>query len=795
MEKLGLLRSACAVSLLYASASITSPAQTFTTLQSFDGTDGQGPFALLEGTDGNFYGITSAGGANTPCPTGNPSGCGTIFEITPAGTLTTLHSFNGTDGIGSGAVLIQGSDGTFYGTTNSGGANAKGSIFSIIPGGSLVTLYSFCSQTNCADGSLPSGLAQGNDGNFYGTTAAGGANSSGTIFEITPAGALTTLYSFPSAPGLTGPPNAPAYYPSGVVQGSDGNFYGPAFGGNQLCGLGNDFDAYCGSIFKVTPEGTLTTLYSFCTQPGCTDGFGASWLVQGTDGNLYGTTAYGGNQCSQPDLGPYYSCGTIFKITPEGTFTRLHAFNWADGASPNGTLQNSNGNGPGLIQGSDGNFYGTTAGGGANSAGTLFKITPSGTLITLYNLVGSSSYGQIVSTGPGGLAQATNGFNGTTRDGGSDSDGTVFSFSLGVGGTTPSTSNLSLSPAIITVGSAGPVVMTATVAPVSGSGTPTGVVVFFNGSNQLGPADLSGGVTTFSYNPSSLALGPYQLSAIYSGDSTFATSTSSAATLTVSSLPAAATPSFSPAPGTYSSTQNVTISESTPGATIYFTDDGTTPTTSSDVYNGPITVSSRETINAIAGASGYLTSGVATAAYTVSLTPDYNLSVSPTTLTIVAGQSGTAKFTVTPMNGFNSAVTFACSDLPSGAMCSFNPSSVTPSGGNAASSTLTVGTTAASATLRGPISSTNFLNCALLVPLFGMILSIRPRRKSPVGGLGVFGIIASLALAIGLTSCGSHAANPSPNATEIKSVVTVTASSTGSGASNHTAALTIMITQ
>jgi hypothetical protein len=146
--------------------------------------------------------------------------------------------------------------------------------------------------------------------------------------------------------------------------------------------------------------------------------------------------------------------------------------------------------------------------------------------------------------------------------------------------------------------------MTARVTPASGNGVPTGVVAFFHGS-ELAPSNLSGGVASFDYNPSSLALNTYQITAIYSGDGTFATSTSSAQTLTVNSLPLAATATFSPGSGTYGSAQRVTINDTTTGATIYYTNDGTTPTTSSAVYNGPITVGSTETLQAIAGAGGF----------------------------------------------------------------------------------------------------------------------------------------------------------------------------------------------
>jgi uncharacterized repeat protein (TIGR03803 family) len=570
-----------------------------------------------------------------------------------------------------------------------------------------------------------------------------------------------------------------------VVQGTDGNFYGAAGGGgSDNCGYRQP--GPCSTIFKLTPSGTLTTLYSFCEQAGCPDGSGPGALVQGTDGNFYGTST------APLDKGS----GTVFKITPAGTLTTLYTFceqaGCPDGSGPSG-----------LLQGTDGNFYGTTGGGGSGSGpnctvgcGTIFKMSPQGTLITLY------SFDETDGDGPNGLAITTNGtIFGTTVGGGASNNGTVFSLSLGIGGTTASTTSLNLSPASVTVGSAGPVVMTATVAPASGSGTPTGVVAFFNGSNELGSTIMSGGVATYNYNPSKLALDTYQISAIYSGDGTFATSTSAAQTLTVSSLPAAATPSFSPPAGSYKSPQTVTITDSTTGATIYFTNDGTTPTTSSEVYNGPITVSSTETLNAIAAASGYLSGAVATATYTISTNPDYNLSVTPSTLTIVAGQSGTAKFTVTPVNGFSSQVSFACSGLPSEATCSFDPPSVTPSGGNPVSSTVTINTTAASAALRGPRQSSSYLNYALLVPCLGVIFAITTRQKRTFHGWRVFGMFALLALAAGLTSCGSSskAGNPgnpgTPGTPAGASTVTVTASASGTGAINHTAALTITITQ
>src|SRR5277367_4076965 len=170
-------RIAGAVFLVCAATAIASPAQTFATLVNFDGTDGANPEAgLVQATNGEFYGTTSEGGAN---------GIGTVFKITSKGTLTTLHSFDGsTDGEFPVAGLVQAPNGDFYGTTEIGGANGGGTVFKITGGGTLTTLHSF---DGGADGGSPfGGLVQATDGNFYGTTVSGGANGQGgTIFKIT----------------------------------------------------------------------------------------------------------------------------------------------------------------------------------------------------------------------------------------------------------------------------------------------------------------------------------------------------------------------------------------------------------------------------------------------------------------------------------------------------------------------------------------------------------------------------------------------------------------------------------
>ena len=292
-----------------------------------------------------------------------------MFEITPAGTLTTLYSFcsetNCTDGDSPWyAGLVQASNGNLYGTTLYGGANDYGTVFEITTGGVLTTLHSF----DGTDGDAPTALVQASNGNFYGTTVYGGANYYGTVFKITAEGVLTTLHSFDGTDG------AEPYY--ALVQASnrnhrgehtdhDGNFYGTTqFGGA---------DDY-GTVFEITAEGVLTTLHSFDGTDGAEPLAG---LVQARnrnhrgghtdhedhrgehtdhDGNFYGTTIYGGAN----------DYGTVFEITPAGTLTTLHSFDYIDGEYPYA----------GLVQASNGNFYGTTGFGGAYSYGTVFELTP-----------------------------------------------------------------------------------------------------------------------------------------------------------------------------------------------------------------------------------------------------------------------------------------------------------------------------------------------------------------------------------------------------------------------------------
>ena len=390
--------------LLCAAAAISVPAQTFTTLFSFDGADGYGPSSrLIQATNGDFYGTTPDGGG--------AGSRGTVFKITASGRLTTLFSFCAQDGCTNGYVpmagLVQATNGDFYGTTAYGGAYGYGTVFKITLSGTLTTLYSFCTQSVCTDGRYPyAGLIQATNGNLYGTTDDGGAYGYGTVFKITPSGTLTTLYSFCAQSGC---PDGAYPYGGGLIQAANGDLYGTtSFGG-----------AYGrGTVFEITPSGALTTLYSFCAQTGCPDGaYPEAGLIQAANGNFYGTTNVGGA----------YDLGTVFNITPSGMMTTLYSFCAQSRCTDGSDLV------AGLIQATNGDFYGTTAGGGAYKSGTVFEITPSGTLTTVYSFCAQSGCadGEYPSAG---LIQATNGeFYGTTAVGGAYGRGTVFSLSAGLG--------------------------------------------------------------------------------------------------------------------------------------------------------------------------------------------------------------------------------------------------------------------------------------------------------------------------------------------------------------------------
>jgi uncharacterized repeat protein (TIGR03803 family) len=436
------------VLVLAVSMTQSAQAQTFTSLASFNGTNGSYPLAqLVQATDGNLYGTTDQAA--------DSSGYGSVFEVTTSGTLTLLYTFcpDGPppnefcqDGDDPVAGLVQATNGDLYGTTEFGGpkgahGNTFGTVYEITtPSDTFKTLYGFPIANGC--GPEPTaGLMQASNGDLYGTTVCGGAFGSGSVFKITKlteASTPTTLYSFCGAPscGMDQPTDADGFGPvAGLIQASNGDLYGTTTGGGA--NRGNQVNG--GTVFKITPGGVLTTLYSFCAQTNCTDGLNPIGpLVQASNGNFYGMTVYGGATTNC-----IVGCGTIFQITPAGVLTTLYNFcsqaNCADGV-PGGYPT-------ALIQGTDGNLYGVTADGGNDNngasncplsygCGTIFQITTGGTLTTLYSLCSQS--GCVDGFSPqGGLVQDTDGtFYGTTSIGGATgfgNSGTVFSLSTGLG--------------------------------------------------------------------------------------------------------------------------------------------------------------------------------------------------------------------------------------------------------------------------------------------------------------------------------------------------------------------------
>jgi uncharacterized repeat protein (TIGR03803 family) len=295
---------------------------TLTTLYSFckqtSCEDGVKPGAgLVLATDGNFYGTTESGGFRNRC--GN--GCGTVFKITPAGTFTPIHSFcypscGEEQGATPYAGLIQAADGVFYGTTLRGGDSSCtesglgcGTIFKVTRSGDFTNLHTFVGN----DGSNPNGgLIQATNGNFYGATNTGGTYGMGTLFEISSAGVFTSLHIFNGTDGDG---------PTSLLQADDGNLYGTTQY-QTANGLG--------TIFRITPDGEFTSLYTFDGDDG-EDPVGP--LIQATDGNLYGVTEFGGlNSCSTGD------CGTLYRFTLAGTLTTMYDFTSKRGWNPSGTL-------------------------------------------------------------------------------------------------------------------------------------------------------------------------------------------------------------------------------------------------------------------------------------------------------------------------------------------------------------------------------------------------------------------------------------------------------------------------
>lgn len=359
---------------------------TLTTVHNFAGptTDGSNPRSpLLLAADGNYYGTTSEGGTKSD---------GTVFKLAWNGTLTILHDFAGADGAAPHAGLIQGSDGMLYGTCSSGtGSAANGTVFKISTTGILKTLHMFTGANN--DGADPEGgVVEGNDGNYYGTTAGGGIEGWGMTYKLSSTGVFSQFYVFQFTDG---------WHPkASMILGKDGNFYGTA-SANAANGVGG--------VFKLTPGGAYTLLYSFGAKPAEADGSTPDApLIQGVDGALYGATSAGGTA----------SDGTVFRITTAGKLTTLHSFTGgAEGADPEG----------GLVQGIDGWFYGGTNQGGTDNWGTLYKVSAAGAFSDIYPFTFTEGWHPLDSP----IIGLDGNYWMTASANGSKGDGTAFEFETG----------------------------------------------------------------------------------------------------------------------------------------------------------------------------------------------------------------------------------------------------------------------------------------------------------------------------------------------------------------------------
>jgi uncharacterized repeat protein (TIGR03803 family) len=316
-----------------------------------------------------------------------------------AQTETALYKYPNTSSNDTGIVwpgiLIQGVDGELYGTIQTNGANSQGTVFKMTTDGDYTQVYNFCAEGGgcLVTGAIPDGgVTLGSDGNYYGTTQNGGAFAFGSVYKLTPTGTLTNLWSFTEDHTTQHINDAgfPSYAP---LLGQDGNFYGVASG---------DYTGDYGDFYKVTAKGAFTP-HNF----NFTDGDGPNLPVQGSDGSFYGTTQFGGD--------PTCKCGVVYKTTTAGKITVLHNFTGgaSDGNRPTGIL----------VQGKDGDFYGTTYSGGSNGLGTIFKISST----KVYKLIHSFT-GDPDGTHPlaGMIAGSDGNLYGTTTTGGSHNGGSVY---------------------------------------------------------------------------------------------------------------------------------------------------------------------------------------------------------------------------------------------------------------------------------------------------------------------------------------------------------------------------------
>lgn len=570
----------------------------------------------------------------------------------------------------------------------------------------FVTLYSF---TGGADGGQPeAGLIQDAEGNLYGTTKVGGAANLGVVFKLDPVGKQTVLYSF--AGGSDG-----AYPLAGLVLDSDGNLYGTTFEGgagpcNSKPNSRGGAPKTCGTVFKLDTFGTESVLLSFTGEP---DGANPSaGLVFDPSGNLFGTTSNGGAS----------NFGTVFKLDPFGKESVLYSFTGgADGEIPDA----------GLILDAAGNLYGTTFRGGTSGLGTVFELDTTGRETVLYSFMGDPTDG--ANPAAGLVWDATGNLYGTTGAGGD------LCYIIGSTPPTPSTfiycgiafkldttgketvlhkftgpPDGAIPHAGLILDAAGNLYGTTYEGGTGGCFIDAGYGPEYLGCGSVFKLDPNGNETVlFSFSGAAgTDWGPQTSLTLDPTGNLFGTTSQGGGgcgglgcgglfQLSAGILPPqVSAPTFSPPGGTYTSIQSVTISDSTAGSAIYYTIDGSAPTTSSTKYVVAITVNASKTINAVAVAAGFSNSAIATTAYTISA-PDFILSPAFTNLTVQPGGQGSDVITIAPQNGaFGNTIKLSCSVIGPSPLptCALSPTSVTP-GTASPTSTLTIMAPSASSML------------------------------------------------------------------------------------------------
>jgi uncharacterized repeat protein (TIGR03803 family) len=543
--------------------SATAALATTATESTFHTFSSDQPSQLIQASDGNFYGVSSTGGA---------SSVGYVFQLTPAGVESVVYTFtNGSDGGTPTSGVIEGNDGNLYGANTTGG-NGAGILYRLTLGGSLTPLYAFNAAT---DGSSAGALIMNSAGDIFGAATQGGASSLGTVFEFTHLGVFQLVHTFTGVSPDGALPNTQ------LLQASDGLIYGATRRGGEL--------SNAGSLYRFDPANfaSFTTISSFPpTNMGDPFYNPAYGLTEGPDGALYGMTAEGGN-----------GYGSIYKVVPGTTpNVTLDAFDFTSGV--NGGLPSAN-----LFVGGDGNFYATTSSYGNGSDPSLTNM-PNGTFFQY--IPGTNSITVLYDFSfPAGNT------DGTSLEG---ADGNFY---------TPASIDqifkISLTPAIPP-----PVSITSTASAITLGQSFTLNWLVTNAYSQTAENCYAQGAASGNWSGSQPLSGSQLITPTTTGTFTYALTCggveSALTTVVVNPVPvmATATPVITPGGGIYYGPKSYNITDASPGATIYYTTDGSTPTLASPVWDGfPKVLTHTTAIKAIALASPLTVSAEADATITI----------------------------------------------------------------------------------------------------------------------------------------------------------------------------------